>query len=293
MKKSVLNIQRTSIEFLEKIRMQTIKEILEAVKTGNLSVKKAEGMLKLNALAVVGDYARLDYNRFLRRGVPEIVYAQNKTVDQLNSILRKLSEVRLESNRLEIPIILSRVKQEQVKPVLDGFLSRKEYAERLEIRYFPDANIIAVVAKNDVRPRTPGKVALLAAGTSDITALNESEVVLELLHCSTVRFNDVGVAALHRLIEPMRQILDFDPDAVIVAAGMEGALPSVVAGLTSVPIIGLPTSVGYGYGKNGEAALMSMLQACSLGVSVVNIDSGVAAGVVAWLISTRSHARKN
>jgi len=271
--------------------MQSIKEILEAVKTGELSVKKAESLLKLNALAVVGDYARLDYNRFLRRGVPEIVYAQNKTVSHLNSIVKKLSEVRLESNNLEIPIILSRVKEEQIKPIMDEFLSHKEFASRLEILHFSEANIIAVVGKNDIPCRNRGKIALLAAGTSDITALNESEVVLDLLHCDTIRFNDVSVAALHRLIEPMRQILDFDPDAVIVAAGMEGALPSVVAGLTSVPIIGLPTSVGYGYGKSGEAALMSMLQACSLGVSVVNIDSGVAAGVVAWLISTRSQLR--
>ncbi len=120
-----------------------------------------------------------------------------------------------------------------------------------------------------------------------MTALNEAEVLLNLFGCRTLRFNDVGVAGLHRLIEPMKQISDFDPDAIIVAAGMEGALPSVIAGLSSVPVIGLPTSVGYGYGGNGEAALMSMLQACSLGISVVNIDAGVAAGVVAWLIAKR------
>jgi len=267
--------------------MQSISEILEAVRKGEIPVKRAEAMLKLNALAVVGEFARLDYNRFLRRGVPEIVYAQNKTVTQLNSIIKRLAEIRIKNNELDLPIILSRVKAAQVQPVLEEFSRSKESGKMLQIRYFPEANMITVTSKKKKKvSRNRRKVGLLAAGTSDIPALNESEIILNLLGCTTLRFNDVGVAGLHRLIEPLHEILDFDPDVVIVAAGMEGALPSVVAGLTSVPIVGLPTSVGYGYGKDGESALMSMLQACSLGVSVVNIDSGVAAGIVAWLISS-------
>ncbi len=133
-----------------------------------------------------------------------------------------------------------------------------------------------------------GRVALIGAGTSDIHALNESEVLLQLLGCKTIRFNDVGVSALHRLAEPLKEIFEFDPDSIIVAAGMEAALPSVIAGLSSVPVIGLPVSVGFGYGRGGEAALMGMLQACTLGISVVNIDGGVAAGIVAWLIASRA-----
>jgi len=270
--------------------MESISEVLLAVKEGKLSVKKAEGLLKLNALAVIEDFARLDYNRFLRRGVPEIVYAQNKTVKQLVSIIKRLAEIRLNSDQLDVPIILSRVSEEQVKPVLEAFSKSNAFDSKLQMRYFVEASIITIISRKDNRLKKAGKekVALLAAGTSDIPALNESEVVLNLLGCRTIRYNDVGVAGLHRLIDPLRNIQEFDPDVVIVAAGMEGALPSVVAGLTSVPVIGLPTSVGYGYGKNGEAALMSMLQACSLGVSVVNIDAGVAAGVVAWLITSRA-----
>jgi len=164
---------------------------------------------------------------------------------------------------------------------------------RLRIRYFPEANIIAIFARDyKLAKKRGGRVALIAAGTSDLPALNEAEVVLNLLGFTTLRFNDVGVAGLHRLLQPLQRIVKFDPDAIIVAAGMEGALPTVVAGLSSVPVIGLPTSVGYGYGKGGEAALMSMLQACSLGVSVVNIDAGVAAGVVASLISRRAHSHE-
>ena len=271
--------------------MESISEVLLAVKEGKLSVKKAEGLLKLNALAMVGDFARLDYNRFLRRGVPEIVYSENKTISQLNSIVKKLAQVKMKSGQLEVPIILSRVTEAQVKLVMKGLSTSKGFTDSFQIRYFPEANLVAIVARRtELHPLKIGRIALLAAGTSDIPALNEAEVVLNLLGCRTIRFNDVGVAGLHRLIDPLQYAQEFDPDAIIVAAGMEGALPSVVAGLTSVPVIGLPTSVGYGYGRDGEAALMSMLQACSLGVSVVNIDSGIAAGIVAWLISSRVHA---
>lgn len=267
--------------------MRTVVQILQEVRVGKLSVKKAENLLKLNALAVIGDFAKLDYNRFLRRGVPEIVYSQNKTVTQLDSIISRLAKIRMKSGQIGLPIILSRITESQAKSVMEHFSQSMEINSTLRIRYFLEANMIAVTSKIGTSPAENGKVVLLAAGTSDITALNESEVVLNLLGCRTMRFNDVGVAALHRLLGPIRQIHEFNPDVIIVAAGMEGALPSVVAGLTSVPIIGLPTSVGYGYGQDGEAALMSMLQACSLGVSVVNIDSGVGAAVVAWLITSR------
>jgi pyridinium-3,5-biscarboxylic acid mononucleotide synthase len=272
--------------------MESISDILFAVKEGKVSVKKAEGLLKLNALALVGDYANLDYNRYLRRGVPEIVYARNKTVPQLLAIVERLCVMRLKKgNRFDSPILLSRVNEVQSEAIIDAFSKSSVLKSKLKIRSFPEAGIVAVVSKTKKRiSASERKVALLAAGTSDIHALNESEIVLNLLGCRTIRFNDVGVAGLHRLVEPMRRVHEFDPDAIIVAAGMEGALPSVVAGLSSVPVIGLPTSVGYGYGKDGEAALMSMLQACALGISVVNIDSGVAAGIVAWLISSRARA---
>jgi pyridinium-3,5-biscarboxylic acid mononucleotide synthase len=270
--------------------MESISEILLAVKGGKLSVEKAKGLLKLNALAFVGDFARLDYNRFLRRGVPEIVYSENKSVAQLISIVKNLTGLKTKGDRANVPIILSRVRDAQIRPVMEEFSQSKAFRTNFRMKSFPEASMIAIASKRkDPEKMTVGRTALLAAGTSDIPALNESEVVLNLLGCTTLRFNDVGVAGLHRLIDPLKHIQEFDPDSIVVAAGMEGALPSVVAGLTSVPVIGLPTSVGYGYGRNGEAALMSMLQACSLGVSVVNIDSGIAAGIVAFLISSRVH----
>jgi pyridinium-3,5-biscarboxylic acid mononucleotide synthase len=273
--------------------LSSVTDILSAVRAGKLSIKKAERFLKLDALAIVGDFARLDFNRFLRRGVPEIVYAQNKSVPQIVSIAKKMIKTKLGRPSVDVPIILSRVSGDQAKEILNQISGSDGLDGKLAIRYFAEANIIAIVARDDkFAKQRSGRVALIAAGTSDLPVLNEAEVVLNLLGFTTLRFNDVGVAGLHRLLEPLQRIQKFDPDAIIVAAGMEGALPTVVAGLSSVPVIGLPTSVGYGYGKGGEAALMSMLQACSLGVSVVNIDAGVAAAVVASLISRRAHSHE-
>ena len=126
---------------------------------------------------------------------------------------------------------------------------------------------------------------MFAAGASDWPAADEARVVAEEMGCEVSLAVDVGVAGLHRLIRPLKVALDQDIDVIVVAAGMDGALPSVVAGLVSVPVIGLPTSTGYGHGGNGEAALMNMLQSCAPGLTVVNIDNGVGAGASAGLIA--------
>jgi pyridinium-3,5-biscarboxylic acid mononucleotide synthase len=267
---------------------RSTREILERVRSGKLSVSKAEKVLKLDALSIVDEIARLDPNRYLRRGVPEIVYAKGKTPKQLQSIISSLLKTT-PTNRISTPIILSKVSEDQA-----NFLRSKFSAKlgTLKFKYFREASIVAFVPGKGAENSSGGRVALIAAGTSDIAVLNESEVILQLLGCITIRFNDLGIAALRRLSSPLKQIERFDPDCIIVAAGMEGALPSLIASLASVPIIGLPTSVGYGYGKGGEAALMSMLQACPLGICVVNIDGGVAAGIIATLIARRSsHAK--
>jgi pyridinium-3,5-biscarboxylic acid mononucleotide synthase len=266
--------------------MKSVAEVLESVKDGKLSVQRAEALLRLNAIAIVGDFARLDYKRFRRRGVPEIIYSESKTNEQLVAIVRRLASRGFDDG---LPIILSKVKSEQARYLMT-FVKRDLQKIGYSVRHYSGAGIVAIVRGNKRKKKSVGKVALLAAGTSDMSALNEAEVTLDLLNVKTIRFNDVGVAAIHRLSEPLLEISRFGPDAIIVAAGMEGALPSVIAGLSDVPIIGLPTSIGYGFGRGGEAALMSMLQACPLGLCVVNIDAGVAAAVVALLISRRAHS---
>jgi pyridinium-3,5-biscarboxylic acid mononucleotide synthase len=142
-------------------------------------------------------------------------------------------------------------------------------------------------------PSSGGSVAVLTAGTSDIPAAEEAVVVAQEMGCRVFTAYDVGVAGLHRLEQPLRALRQTRADVVIVAAGMDGALPSVVSGLVDVPVIGLPTSVGYGLGGKGVAALLTMLQTCSPGLTVVNIDNGVGAGATAGLIANRVAAARN
>jgi NCAIR mutase (PurE)-related protein len=140
---------------------------------------------------------------------------------------------------------------------------------------------------------TGGRVGILTAGTSDQPIAEQAAIVCREMGCEVCLAHDVGVAGLHRLVEPLRRFLeDRDVDVIIVAAGMDGALPSVVSGLVGVPVIGLPTSVGYGMGGKGEAALLSMLQTCSPGLAVVNVDNGVGAGAMAGLIANRVAAAR-
>jgi hypothetical protein len=145
---------------------------------------------------------------------------------------------------------------------------------------------LVVIDKRPDRPKV-GKIGILTAGSSDISVAEEAKAMAELMGCEVLTEYDIGVAALHRFLEPLAKMLDQGVDVLVVVAGMEGALPTVVSGLADVPIIGVPTSVGYGYGGKGEAALMGMLQTCSPGLVVVNIDNGIAAGATAALISLR------
>jgi hypothetical protein len=155
------------------------------------------------------------------------------------------------------------------------------------------ARIMVIKKKDLIFESYDGKVGILTAGTSDIPIAEEARVVAEEMGCTVFTAYDVGVAALHRLLQPLKELIQNDVDSLIVVAGREGALPSVVAGLVDIPVIGVPTSIGYGLGEKGISALMAMLQACSLGLAVVNIDGGVAAGAIAALIANRVAKARN
>lgn len=226
------------------------------------------------------EFARPDLHRDNRKGVPEVLLAQGKRHEDVLSIARRFVAGTGRA-------IISRV---------DGDLLAKL---RLE---FSDCDIqehspsrILVVKRHGFEPvRTGGKIGVISAGTSDVPIAEEARVMAEEMGCEAIAVYDVGVAGIHRLFQPLQALKDAGVDAVIVAAGMDGALPSVVSGLVDVPVIGLPTSVGYGYGGQGVAALMSMLQTCSPGLTVVNIDNGVGAGATAALIANRmAKARKS
>lgn len=219
-------------------------------------------------------YAVLDLAREHRKGVPEIVLASNKDVEQSLTIAAEFLE---RTGRA----ILSRVPAELEEALVDHY-------GRDGFEWYRASRI--VILRTGTRPEpTGGRVGILAAGTSDQAVAEEAAIICQEMGCTVRSRYDVGVAGLHRLFEPLRQLLDVDDvDVIIVAAGMDGALPSVVSGLVDVPVIGLPTSVGYGMGGAGQAALMSMLQTCAPGLAVVNIDNGVGAGVTAAMIAKRA-----
>ena len=148
---------------------------------------------------------------------------------------------------------------------------------------------ILVKANLNVRQHSGGKIGILSAGTSDIGVAEEARLMAEAMGCVTISFYDVGIAGMHRLLPAMEEMISADVGAIVVVAGMEGALASVVSSMMNVPVVGVPTSVGYGFGSAGIAALSCMLQSCALGLAVVNIDNGVGAGAFAALIANRIH----
>jgi NCAIR mutase (PurE)-related protein len=161
-------------------------------------------------------------------------------------------------------------------------------AENFLVTINETAKMVIIKKRDCTTDAVGGRVGILTAGTSDISVAEEAKLVAQEMGCVVISCYDVGVAGIHRLLEPLRLLIESDVDVVVVVAGREGALGSVVAGLVSVPVIGVPTSNSHGFGAKGESALMAMLQSCSLGLSVVNIDGGVAGGAVAALIANRA-----
>ena len=216
------------------------------------------------------DYARLDTHRALRQGLPEVVFCQNKTVEQVVGILSRLWE---HHDR----IMGTRVSSEMAAAV---------QAQLPQAGYNPDSRLLTLI-RTELPPQPPEApyVLVASAGTSDHMVAEEAAQTAEFLGSRVVRLRDVGVAGIHRLLNE-REKLD-QADVIISVAGMEGALTSVIGGLVSCPVIGLPTSVGYGASFNGLAALLAMLNSCASGVTVVNIDNGFGAGLYAHLILRR------
>ncbi|HLZ27069.1 MAG TPA: nickel pincer cofactor biosynthesis protein LarB [Chloroflexota bacterium] len=226
---------------------------------------------------------QVDAQRQARKGVPEIVYAAGKTPLLTLAAVRDLLE-KLPSGR----VLVSRAASEVVE------LLRAELEPGgASVLVAPNGATVLVTRRGASLPaETGGVVGLLTAGASDAPAADEAAWVAREMGCRVVRADDVGVAGLHRLEAPLRMLRELGADVVVVAAGMDGALPSVVSGLVNVPVLGLPTSVGYGLGGGGVAALLSMLQTCAPGLSVVNIDNGVGAGATAALIANRVAAAR-
>jgi len=234
--------------------------------------------------AVLGTVSvQVDPQRQARKGVPEVVYAAGKTPRLTLVAVRDLLDT-LPRGR----VLVSRAAPE----VVDLLRAELEPTGATVLVAAHGATVLVTRGDASVPAETGGVVGLLTAGASDAAAADEAAWVAREMGCRVVRADDVGVAGLHRLEAPLRRLHELGADVVVVAAGMDGALPSVVSGLVGVPVIGLPTSVGYGLGGAGVAALLAMLQTCAPGLTVVNIDNGVGAGATAALIANRVAAAR-
>ncbi len=234
----------------------------------------------MDHLKHIDGFARLDLDRHKRTGIPESILAEGKTTEQTIALIRSFTVKAGYSLTTRIHGEAARV----VKQALEGEL-RIDHNES-------GRTLVAQTADHAFEP-TGGKIAVLAAGTSDLPVAEEARVTAEVMGCEVMTAYDVGVAGIHRLLKPLEQIHEVGVSAVVVVAGMEGALPTVVRGLVPIPVIGVPTSVGYGYGGKGEAALMTMLQSCAPGLTVVNIDNGFGAGATAALIANQVAAARS
>jgi pyridinium-3,5-biscarboxylic acid mononucleotide synthase len=216
---------------------------------------------------------RPDFEREQRKGTPEVIFGETKDTSQIVAMAEALLA---NSGRA----IISRVRSETVEVLRESFPA-------YDVRERGMSRMVSIYRPDYVHRSTGGQVGVISAGTSDIPVAEEAALMAEEMGCEVTCIYDVGVAGLHRLVTPLRELLTRGTDVIVVAAGMDGALPSVVAGLVAVPVIGLPTSIGYGMGGKGVAALLAMLQTCAPGLTVVNIDNGVGAGITAAMIANR------
>lgn len=237
------------------------KEILEKVKNQEIQIDEAQALIdhQLN-------YACIDYDRQRRTGVPEVIYGAGKTTEQITGIIQEMLQHQQKN------ILVTRVSIEKYQVLKDLFPSF-QYDEISQIMMY----------NGDPFPMNKGLIAVVCAGTSDLKVANEAALTARFLGNEVIQINDVGVAGLHRLLNRIEDIQK--ASVIVVVAGMEGALASVIGGLVSSPVIAVPTSVGYGANFHGLSALLSMLNSCSSGVSVVNIDNGFGAGYMAHTIN--------
>lgn len=249
-----------------------MKDILERLVEGEIDIGEAENLLKADAILEFDDVAKFDIKRDNRTGFPEAIFAQSKDYDDLILIIRKFLQKSSDD------LIITRLSNERYERILNDLGN-----DSLIFDYNKRARIL-VIRKEVTKKEPIAKIGIITAGTSDISVAEEAKVIVEEGGCEAITSYDIGVAGIHRLFPQIAHMVKEGVRAFIVCAGMEGALPSVVAGLVDVPVIGVPTSIGYGVGEGGRVALDAMLQSCAPGIAVVNIDNGFGAGVFALTI---------
>lgn len=241
-----------------------IRQVLEGVKDGSICVDDALMKIKTQPFEDIG-FAKVDLHRKVRQGAAEVIYGAGKTVEQMLGIIEVMQK------NGQNTILITRLPREAADQI----------GAKVSLAYHPNARV--GIVGDMPRPDGIGKVVVATGGTSDIPVAEEAALTAEVLGSEVVRLYDVGVAGVHRLLSHMDAIMG--ASVIIAIAGMEGALASVVGGLADCPVIAVPTSVGYGASFNGLSALLSMLNSCASGVSVVNIDNGFGAGYLANMIN--------
>jgi len=241
-----------------------LRSLLEQVRCGSLDTDAAMQRLRHLPFEDLG-FANIDHHRVLRHGLPEVVFAQGKTSDQVAAIAERLLE---SANN----VLITRADRECAAAVTQRLAGGEYFPRSGALRFWRDRTL-----------RGKGTVAVVSAGTSDLPVAEEAQVTAEVMGNEVVTIHDIGVAGIHRLMHHRERLTE--ARVIVVCAGMEGALPSAVGGLVSCPVIAVPTSVGYGASFHGLAALLGMLNSCASNVTVVNIDNGFGAGYVASLIN--------
>ena len=252
-----------------------LEQILKSLQKGNISVSKAEKLLSLHSIEKIESIAQIDMGRKNRKGIPEVIFAERKQLVDLKKIIKK---VLTKQNH----VVVSRIRKKDFENVLT-------FSKKNKYKIKKGKNTTTILLYKKTIEKNGGSVGIITAGTSDIGVAEEARLMCESMNCDCICSYDVGIAGLHRTLPILKEFIKKDVDSVIVAAGMEGALASIVSSMINVPVIGVPTSVGYGYGEKGTAALAAMLQTCSLGLSVVNIDNGIGAGAIASKISNQKN----
>ena len=247
--------------------------LLQDVAAGKVSPEDAALKLKMQPFQEIGEYAKVDFHRGIRQGVPEVIYGAGKTKEHILGIAKAMIDNGQKT------VLITRLTQEAA-----DFVSAE-----LPLKY--DTLSKTGVIGELPRPTGKGRVVVATGGTSDIPVAEEAAVTAEVLGNEVVRLYDVGASGIHRLLSHMDMIMS--ARVIVAVAGMEGALPSVIGGLADCPVIAVPTSVGYGASLGGIAALLSMLNSCASGVSVVNIDNGFGAGYLASMINHMDGKKEN
>lgn len=250
-----------------------LTEILESLRSGKITPARAKKLLSLHSIEQIENFAKIDLGRKNRRGIPEVIFAQNKRLTEIKKII-KGTLAKSDS------VLVSRIKEKDYGRIVS-------YSKGLGFKTKDGKNTTTLLVYKRLASKKIGRIGIMTAGTADIGVAEEARLMAESMNCECLCSYDVGIAGIHRLFTALKKMISKDIDAMIVVAGMEGALPTVVSSLVGIPVIGVPASVGYGHGKEGEAALAAMLQSCSLGLAVVNIDNGIGAGAVAAGISRK------